>query len=375
MYTPGIKSDVLVIFLKRGKLGKSPSDSLMNLLALFAALAALEGTCAVLYENAADLASLNVQFDFIVVGGGTGGLVVANRLTENPNYSVLVLEAGGSNTDILNIIVPFYCTRATPDTPQDWNFSTTAQVGLNGRSIAYPRGHVLGGSSSVNSMVYTRGSKDDYDRYARVSGDDGWSWDRLVPYMRKTEHFQPPKTQNTTEQFNPAVHSFTGVNDVSLPGFPRDTDARVFATTSVLSDEFPFNIDMNSGNPLGIGWIQSSINLSDASRSSSATSYLAPQHIARPNLHVVLNTLVTRILRSGSNSRTGKPTFQTVEYTSSTRGSARFRVTATKEVILSAGSIGTPAYPNAFRDWRFRKFDIAWNSTGPQPSFCRPELD
>ncbi|KAF8199805.1 aryl-alcohol oxidase precursor [Mycena galopus ATCC 62051] len=296
-----------------------------------------------LYENAADLTKLDVQFDFIVVGGGTAGNVVANRLTENPNHSVLVLEAGGSNDNVLDIMVPFYCTRATPDTPQDWNYSTTVQSGLGGRSIPYPRGHVLGGSSSVNYMVYTRGSKDDYDRYARVSGDEGWSWDSLVPYMRKTERFQPPVPNpafNPPEEFNPAVHSFNGINVVSLPGFPRDTDARVFATTSQLSQEFPFNIDMNSGAPLGIGWVQSSIN--NGSRSSSATSYLAPRYINRPNLHVVLNTLVTRILENGHDSRTGKTAFQTVEYASSTQGSTRFRINATKEVILSAGSIGTP---------------------------------
>ncbi|KAF7357723.1 Pyranose dehydrogenase [Mycena venus] len=291
-----------------------------------------------LYENNSGLVKSDVQFDFIVVGGGTAGSVIANRLTENPNHSVLVLEAGGSNENVLDIIVPFFNIRAVPNTPQDWNYTTTAQTGLNGRSIPYPRGHVLGGSSSVNGLAYTRGSKDDYDRYARLSGDEGWSWDRLIPYMRKTERFHPPS--NPTEQFNPAVHSFTGINSVSLPAFPRDTDARVFATSSELSDEFPFNIDMNSGAPLGIGWAQ--VSIKNGSRSSAATSYLAPQYIARPNLHVVLNTMVTRVLQSGSDSKTGQPAFQTIEYSSNVRGSPRFRVTATKEVILSAGSIGTP---------------------------------
>ncbi|KAJ6467574.1 GMC oxidoreductase-domain-containing protein [Mycena vitilis] len=182
---------------------------------------------AAVFENVADLNQLGIQFDFIIVGGGTAGNVVANRLSENPKHSVLVLEAGGSNVDVLNIIVPFYCARATPNTPQDWNYTTSPQSGLNGRSIAYPRGFVLGGSSSVNYMAYTRGSKEDFDRWAKVTGDNGWSWDSLIPYMRKNERFTPPSDHhNTTGQFNPAVHGFHGINTVSLEGFPSPIDSR-----------------------------------------------------------------------------------------------------------------------------------------------------
>ncbi|KAJ7680733.1 aryl-alcohol oxidase [Mycena polygramma] len=284
-------------------------------------------------ENVADLINLNLKFDFIVVGGGTAGNVVANRLSENPNYSVLVLEAGGSNANVLNIIVPAFGPQATPDTPQDWNYTTTPQAGLNGRSIAYPRGFVLGGSSSVNYMVYTRGSKDDFDRWAAVTGDDGWSWDNLIPYMKKNERFSPPSDHhNTTGQFNPAVHGFDGINSVSLAGFPSPIDSRVIETTAELA-QYPFNLDMNSGYQLGIGWAQTTIR--NGSRSSSATSYLAPQFVGRPNLHVLLHARVTRVLRTASNA------FRTVEFVQDLKGKS-FTLTAGKELILSAGSIGTP---------------------------------
>ncbi|KAJ7121245.1 aryl-alcohol oxidase [Mycena crocata] len=284
-------------------------------------------------DNVADLNKLNLKFDFIVVGGGTAGNVIANRLTENPNHSVLVLEAGGSNADVLNIIVPFFAPRATPNTAQDWNYTTTPQAGLNGRSLAYPRGFVLGGSSSVNYMVYTRGSKEDFDRFANVTGDNGWSWDSLVPYMRKNERFSAPSDHhNTTGQFTPAVHGFDGINTVSLAGFPSPIDSRIIKTTTEL-EEFPFNQDMNSGYQLGIGWGQATIK--NGSRSSSATSYLAPRFISRPNLHILLHSRVTRVLQSTAG------TFRTVEFVQDLKGK-RFTLTAKNEIILSAGSIGSP---------------------------------
>ncbi|KAJ7908751.1 alcohol oxidase [Mycena leptocephala] len=288
----------------------------------------------IILDDIVDLERLNLKFDFIIVGGGTAGSVIANRLSENPNYSILVLEAGGPNADVLNVMVPFFCPRATPNTPQDWNYTTTPQAALNNVSIAYARGFGLGGSSSVNYMVYARGSKEDYDRWARVTRDDDWSWDNLVQYMRKNERFSPPADHhNTTGQFNPAVHGFRGINSVSLAGFPSPIDSRVIETTTQLADQYPFNLDTNSGHPLGIGWVQATIK--NGARSSSATSYLAPQFVARHNLHVLLHARVTRVLPTTSN------TFRTVEFVHDLNGK-RFTLTAGRELILSAGSIGTP---------------------------------
>ncbi|KAJ7151935.1 alcohol oxidase [Mycena filopes] len=289
---------------------------------------------AAIFEDVVELMKSKSSFDFIVAGGGTAGNVVANRLSENPKHSVLVLEAGGSNAGVLDIIVPFFGPIATPNTPQDWNFTTTPQVGLNGRSVSYPRGFVLGGSSSVNYMVYSRGSKEDFDRFAQVTGDEGWSWDRLIPYQRKNERFVPPVDHhNTTGQFDPAVHGFHGINGVSLAGFPTPIDSRVFQTSAEL-EEFRFQLDYNSGSPLGVGWAQSTI--SNGSRSSSATSYLAPEFLKRPNLHVLLHARVTRVLPTGGNA------FRGVEFAHNPKG-PRYTLTAKKEIILSAGSIGTPS--------------------------------
>ncbi|KAK0199339.1 aryl-alcohol oxidase precursor [Desarmillaria ectypa] len=293
-----------------------------------------------IYDRFEDLPTRN--FDFIIVGGGTAGNVLANRLTENDSFSVLVLEAGGSTADVLLSEVPFFCTRITPGTPWDWNFTTTEQPGLNGRSISFPRGFGLGGSSAVNYMFYTRGSSQDYDRYAQISGDPGWGWEALQPYIRKNERVVPPTDHhNTTGQFDPAVHGFDGINSVSLPGVPRGIDGRIIQTTSELPEDFPFNLDYNSGYQLGIGWAPYTIG--NGTRSSSQTSYLGPEYIGRPNLHVLTHAHVTRILQSNTENTDGSPTFDAVEFTQDAGATIHTLAPVhLKEIILSAGSVGTP---------------------------------
>ncbi|KIJ54911.1 GMC oxidoreductase [Sphaerobolus stellatus SS14] len=290
-----------------------------------------------LYENAADLPAK--EFDFVVVGGGTAGNVVANRLTEDPTVSVLVLEAGPSNEGVINSIVPFFLENLLGESQFFWNYTIVPQTGLNGRGGPYFRGHMLGGCSSVNAMFYTRGSAEDYDRFAKVTGDAGWSWDNLQSYFRKNEIWTAPTDgHNETGEFNPAVHGFNGINTVSLNGFPSPFDGRVIQATKELPDLFPFILDWNAGKPLGLGWAQSTIK--KGKRSSSATSYLAPQFLNRPNMHVLVNARITKLLTVNQ----GKTTldFRNVQFTQNGAAGPLLNVIASKEVILSAGVIGSP---------------------------------
>ncbi|KAG6837351.1 hypothetical protein H0H93_010953 [Arthromyces matolae] len=168
--------------------------------------------------------------------------------------------------------------------------------------------------------------------------DQGWSWNSLQPYFEKVERWTAPADQhNTTGQYDPSVHGFTGMTSVGLAGYPQSIDSRVLNTSNLLGSDFAFNLDQNSGNSIGLGWVQATVN--GSTRSSSATSYLAPKYLARHNLDVLLNVRVSRVLQTGISG--SKPTFLSVEYRSNSDGTIR-NITAGKEVILSAGSLGSP---------------------------------
>ncbi|KAJ6480398.1 aryl-alcohol oxidase [Mycena sanguinolenta] len=286
---------------------------------------------ATLYEAIEDLPA--TTYDFVIVGAGAGGTVLANRLSENAGTTVLLLEAGPSNLGVTDSIIPML-PQGLAVTTYDWNYTTTPQPGYAGRSINYPRGRLLGGSTSTNTMAYTRATTEEWDRYAKLTGDDGWSWDNMQQFMLANEKFVASADgHNTTGQYDPTLHSTTGMVSISLPGYPHPFDSRIVETTQELSEDWPFNLDMNSGSMLGIGWPQQSIATS--TRSSGATAYLAPEYMSRTNLHVLVNVHVTRILQTGTDS--GKPAFRSVEYTTADVPT----VNATKEVILSAGALGT----------------------------------
>ncbi|KAG6856155.1 hypothetical protein H0H87_007010 [Tephrocybe sp. NHM501043] len=283
---------------------------------------------ATIYEKFTDLPK-NRQYDFIIVGGGTAGNVVANRLSENPKFQVLVLEAGPSHVGVLESQVPWLAANLQ-QTQYDWNYTTVPQVGLGGRTVDIPRGHILGGSSSITI--------EDYDRWGKITGDEGWAWDNLRRYFIKSERLTPPAdNHNTQGQIDPTIHGKNGNLAVSLSGFPVPIDQKIVTATKQLGGDFKFNLDLNSGQPLGISWLQTIVDGRTGIRGSSANGYLAPEFLRRPNLDVLVNAQVSRLLQTSGKV----PAFRGVEFRQKVGGSL-YHLSATKEIILSAGSIGSP---------------------------------
>ncbi|KIJ39434.1 GMC oxidoreductase [Sphaerobolus stellatus SS14] len=281
----------------------------------------------------------NLSDIFLFLVAGTVGNVIANRLTEDVSTTVLILEAGISYdfqcNDFHTIFktmlsiryegqidseVPFTGVRSLlVPSPINWNFTTVAEPGLNNRTQDYPRGFVLGGSSSINGMIYTRGSSDDYNRYAALTGNQGWSWDGLQPYIRKNEIWtEPTDHHKITEQFNSTVHGFNGISSVSLLGFSFGCSGRIINATQQLPDDFPFNLGMSSRKSLGI----------------------AMKYLNRPNLYVLINARVTKIFKTSTGEQ--QLAFQQVEFTQDGPTGKRIQVQAEKEIILSAGAVNTP---------------------------------
>ena len=256
-------------------------------------------------------------FDYIIIGGGTAGCVVANRLSADLRTTVLLLEAGGKD-DWIWIHIPVGYLYCIGNQRTDWCFKTEAEAGLNGRSINYPRGRVLGGSSSINAMLYLRGQARDYDEWAQVTGDPGWSWASVLPVFMKSED----SWRGADEK-----HGVGGEWRVETPKI-RWEILEAFREAAVESG-IPETDDFNRGDNEGVGRFD--VNQKSGVRWSAAKAFLRPA-MKRPNVTVVTGALVKKLMLEGRR-------VAGVEFY---RGSEEQFAQARRETILSAGAIGSP---------------------------------
>lgn len=273
---------------------------------------------------AAEFGEMSESFDFIVVGAGTAGCLLANRLSADVRHRVLLLEAGGAD-DYVWIHIPvgyLYCI-GNPRT--DWMFSTEAEAGLNGRAIRYPRGKVLGGCSSINGMIYMRGQRGDYDGWSAM-GNPGWGWDEVLPYFLRHENYHGLDGGGSDP-----LHGHGGEWRVERPRIRWDIlDAFRLAAGEV---GIPASDDFNRGDNFGCGYFE--VNQRRGLRWNASKAFLRPV-LSRPNLKVVKQAHVRRLIwEEGSSSRVIG-----LEYL---RGDGSLvEVRANREVVLAAGAVSTP---------------------------------
>ncbi|KAF5858087.1 hypothetical protein ETB97_004895 [Aspergillus alliaceus] len=272
-------------------------------------------------------------YDYVIVGAGAAGCVLASKLSEDQNVSVLLLEAGGDNAQVRETKVPLMFPKLF-HSQHDWNYYTVEQPNLAYRSLYWPRGRILGGSTSMNAMIYHHCSKSDFDEWEQVHGCNGWSYNDLAPYFRSMERFtsnpQLPtidtRYRGTTGDWQTG-HSW--LSDIGDKGF-------VAACQEV---GIPATADINTPNSsLGVTRLSTFID-PKGQRSSLATAYLPPSVLSRRNLTVACNTQVTRLLIDRLSK--SDPIVIGVE-TQASPGAERFQVHARREVLLCAGAINTP---------------------------------
>ena len=263
-----------------------------------------------------------MEFDYVIVGGGSAGCVLAARLSEDPANRVCLLEAGKPDDSAL-IHTPAGAAVMVPFKMHNWGFETVPQAGFHGRRGYQPRGKTLGGSSSTNAMIYIRGRASDYDRWAAPvdaggHGCPGWSWQEVLPYCLKSEH---------NERLNGALHAQGGPLNVADLRSPNPFGRRFI--DAAVQTGFREVSDFNTGDQEGVGHFQ--VTQKGGERCSAARAFLHPA-MQRPNLTVLTRAMVLRIQVRGKRA-------SGVEVR---HGGADKVVTARREVILSAGALQSP---------------------------------
>jgi choline dehydrogenase len=277
-----------------------------------------------------------VEYDYIIVGTGTAGCVLANRLTEESDITILAIEAGESDAKQIMSRIPAGLTKLWRS-PVDWNFLTTAQPACDGRKLEWPRGKMIGGCSSINAMMYNKGAPDDYDEWERL-GSKGWAYKDVAPYLKKAENFRQPKNgdERKLSAEDLAQHGRGGPWEISYSCQGEVTKVFPDACAAV---GIPKASDVNTDRGiLGATAVQTFID-SSGQRASSATAYLTADVVMRPNLKIASGQNVTRIIFDTDGSQ---PRAAGVEMAASVTSSVRYLAKARKEILLCAGSIGTP---------------------------------
>jgi choline dehydrogenase len=265
----------------------------------------------------------DTSFDYIIIGAGTAGCLLANRLSADPKKRVLLIEAGRKD-DYHWIHIPVGYLYCIGNARTDWLYSTEADTGLNGRKLRYPRGKTLGGCSSINGMIYMRGQQRDYDGWAQRVGDAQWAWDQCLPYFKKHEDFYKGAD---------ALHGAGGEWRVEKQRLRWDVlDA--FAQAAQQAG-IPHSEDFNRGDNEGVGYFQ--VNQKNGWRWNTAKAFLRPTCYGRPNFEMWTGAHVTRLtfetLPDGTRRCTGAEVWT---------GKRLVQVQAQHETLLCAGSIGSP---------------------------------